>query len=247
MIQSPFHGKHETRYPKLKTSTGGKFGFRISPPLVYLVLLFSIPLLTGGCPGAIAHERQLYVLEAARRLQPVEIPAEGVLEVRRFSIDTAFATRNLVYRLDEFQYETDHYRQYLISPSVMITERTRDWLAQAGVFERVLPSGSRVAPTHTLEGSITALYGDFTDPGEPVAVMEIRFFLLGNIRPRENVLFAQTYRAATPLRDRTGEAFIEAMDLSLAAILTRLEADLRLALYNLPADEPPAAMNARSP
>jgi cholesterol transport system auxiliary component len=183
----------------------------------------------GSCASGRSYEEQYYILEAARPGEPGQAVAES-LEVRRFSVDTAFAVKSLVYRLDEFEYETDYYRRFLIAPGVMMTEKVREWLATSGLFRRVLPSGSSIEPVYTLEGNVTALYGDFSDDSAPAAVVEIRFFLVQNAPREENVVFAQTYRAATPVQDRTAEIFVEALNRSLVEILTRLEADLRKAL-----------------
>lgn len=203
---------------------------RAHAPDVLASCLFSLVLIAGGCAGGTAHDKQYYILEAARPGEAIQPPIDASLEVHRFSVDVAFSTKGLVYRLDEFEYETDAYRQFLIAPGIMITERTRDWLADSGLFGRVLPVSSRVAADYTLEGNVTALYGDFSNESAPAAVVEIRFFLLENTDPTETVAVAQTYRAATPVRDRTAEVFVEALDRSLADILARLEADLQKVL-----------------
>lgn len=191
---------------------------------------FLLALIAGGCAGSTTYDKQYYIFEAARPGEAGPTPLDGSLEVHRFSVDAAFAGKGLVYRLDEFKYEMDAYRQFLIAPGTMVTERTRDWLADSGLFARVLTVGSRVIPDYTLEGNVTALYGDFSDESAPAAVMEIRFFLLENAEGDEIVTFAHTYRAAVPVQDRTTAVFVEALNRSLADILARLEADLRKVL-----------------
>jgi cholesterol transport system auxiliary component len=193
-------------------------------PCLCLVFLGSF---AGGCATGSSGEKQQYILEAVRPGEAVQPVVEGSLEVHRFSVDAAFATRNLVYRLGRFEYETDYYRQFLIAPGTMITEQTRDWLADSGLFTRVLPMGSRLAPGYTLEGNVTSLYGDFSKGSTSAAIIEIRFFLLDNANGTEEVAFARTYRIATPVQDRTAEIFVDALNRSLADILTRLEADLK--------------------
>ncbi len=184
-------------------------------------------LIAGGCAGGPSHKEQYFILEAVREDNPARPASDGSLQVHRFSIDTAFATKNLVYRLGEFKYEEDYYRQFLISPGTMITEKTRVWLADSGLFNTVLPVGSRIVPTYTLEGNITALYGDFLDESAPTAVMEIRFFLVKIAEGQESVVFARTYRAASAVPSRTTDAFVNALNQSLVEILTCLEADLQ--------------------
>ncbi len=217
---------------------GGWGLFRISN-FVLRICLCGFAL--AGCAAPAAYEKTYYILKAARQAAPVEAHTDATLEVRRFSVDAAFADKGLVYRLDEFKYESDYYHQFLIAPGIMITEKTRAWLADSGLFAHVLPAGSRPQATYTLEGSVTALYGDFTNESAPTAVMEIRFFLLSNTDAWETVAFAETYRAATPVPARTADALVAALNESLTEILTRLEADLQRTL----ADKTDTAAAAR--
>jgi len=192
--------------------------------------LLAVASFAGGCAGSSDRNEQHFILEAVRQGDPVQPVADGSLEVHRFSIDAAFMTKSLVYRLGEFKYEADYSRQFLIPPGTMITDRTRDWLADSGLFRIVLPVGSRIVPTYTLEGNVTALYGDFADEAAPSAVMEIRVFLLENAGGQEKVVFSQVYRAACPVPSRATGDFIDALNRSLVEILMRLEADLPKAL-----------------
>jgi len=182
-------------------------------------------LAMGGCGEGTA-AKEYFMLDVAREAEPVPARSDATVEVRRFSINTAYASRNLVYRLGDFQYEPDYYRQFMISPAMMITEVTRHWLAGAGLFKQVLPPGTPAVPTYTLQGIVTALYGDFTDKAAPTAVVRIRFFLVRHVESTDTVLFSQSYRTAGPLPDRTGPALIEAFSKDMVEILTGLEADL---------------------
>jgi cholesterol transport system auxiliary component len=201
---------------------------RVSPVLAFSCFwLLCIGLVAGGCATGTSREERDFILEAARQGEPLRPIAEGSLEVHRFSVDAEYAGKNLVYRIGEFEYEVDYYRQFLIAPGAMITERTRDWLADSGLFSQVLPLGSRIAPDYTLEGNVTALYGDFAKGSAPAAVMEIRLFLLDNTGGTEKVAFAETYRSATPVTERTAEVFVQALNQSLVDILGRFERDVQ--------------------
>jgi len=196
----------------------------------HIVGAATVALIVVGCAAGPSYQEQYFILDAARQGSPVQPVSDGSLRVHRLSVDAAFATKNLVYRLDEFRYEADAYRQFLILPGVMITEKTRDWLADAGLFHTVLPLVSRVVPTYTLEGNVTALYGDFTNESSPTAAMEIQFFLVTTTDGAERVLFSHVYRAASPVSSRATMDFVNAMNRSLAEILTHLEADLQKVL-----------------
>jgi cholesterol transport system auxiliary component len=201
--------------------------------LVYLALLFTGLLLSGCGQGALA-ERKYYVLDAVRAGPPDAVHTDATLRLRRFNVDEAFAGRSLVYRVDEFRYEPDYYRQFLVLPGVMITEEARDWLADSGLFARVTAVGSRVESTYLLEGNVIELYADFARKAPPEAIVEIRFFLLAGPEAGESVALSQTYRAATPISAQTAEAVVEALSKSLADILTRLEADIAKVLARPP-------------
>lgn len=183
----------------------------------------------AGC-HARTYDKRHYILEASRPDAPVEASSDAVLEVRRFAIDAAFADKGLVYRRDEFVYESDFYHEFLVTPAVMVTERTRLWLARSGLFQRVLTLGSRVQPDYTLEGDITALYGDFRDQAAPQAVMELHCFLLAKDDPDKTVVWGNVYKASVPLDGETADALVQAFDRCLVQILERLEQDLRESL-----------------
>lgn len=189
------------------------------------VVLAAFAVALGGCARD-SYDRQCYVLGAARERAPVEARIDGALEVRRLSVDAAFSGKCFVYRVAEHEYEPDYYHQFLVPPGILLTDKTRQWLSDCGLFERVLPADTRLEPTYTLEGSVAALYGDFTDESASQAVLEIRYFLLNSGGDAETVVFTETYRAATPIPEKTAAAFVGALDNCLAEILTRLEADL---------------------
>jgi cholesterol transport system auxiliary component len=215
------HGNKRLRWRDMDSAV------RTSRLLVFLCsCLPAIALVVGGCASGPSNEEQYFILETVRQGSPAQPADDGSLQVHRFSVDAAFAVKNLIYRLGESKYETDYYRRFLISPGTMIAEKTRAWLTDSGLFPTVLPVGSRVVPTYTLEGNVTALYGDFSPESTPTAVMEIRFFLVKNAEDAESILFSRTYRAASAVPSQATRDFIDAMNRSLAEILTRLEADL---------------------
>jgi len=188
--------------------------------LIVLAVVFS------GC-GVDPSSRHYYILDAARRAAPAETDSEIVLEVQRFTTDSAFASKQLVYRKTEFEYESDFYDEFLIPPAAMLTEKTRNWLAQSGLFARVLDPGSYTKPTHTLQANITGLYVDVRDKKTPTAVMQIRLFLTPQQPAEKLVIFAQTYNASVDVEAKTAEAFVQGFNRCLEQILTDLEKDLR--------------------
>ena len=184
-------------------------------------------LALAGCAGSPSIHSRFYMLQAQRHVVPTVAQGKGILVVCRFTIDAAYAGRGLVYRLHEHRYESDAYNEFLISPTVMITEKTRDWLAESGLFAQVVGTGSGVEATHRIEANITALHGDFRDKNAPKAVVEVRFFLLrteSGIDPE--VVLGKPYRAACDVKTADSEGLVAGFDDCLQAILTELENDL---------------------
>ncbi len=197
--------------------------------LAFSASLASFVVLSGCGQSGVAN-RKYYLLDTARQGPAASVHSDATLRVRRFDVDQAFATRQLVYRVEATRYEPDFYDQFLVPPGIMIADKTRDWLADSGLFRRVTSTGSPLEAVYVLEGNILDLYADFTTGATPRAVMEIRFFLLAAPDANEAVPLAKTYRAESSLAARTPNAVVGALSNDLADILTRLEADIAKAL-----------------
>jgi cholesterol transport system auxiliary component len=196
--------------------------------------LFGLAFTLSGCFQDATADRKYYVLDAVREGGPAKVHTDATLRIRRFNVDEAFAGRQLTHRLDEFRYESDYYHQFLVLPGIMITEETRDWLADSNLFGRVTSVGSRVESTYMLEGNVIDLYADFTNKSAPMAIVAIRFFILMGPDANETVILAQTYKAEAPISANTAEAVVEAFSKSLDDILARLEIDVEKTLARKP-------------
>ena len=183
-----------------------------------------VSMVLSGCGSRAAFNQRNFLLEASRNRPQRKTSKDIVLGVQSFNVDMTFSTKSFVYRKGPSEYETDFYNQFLISPNDMITEKTRSWLSESGLFKLVLEPGSYAEATHSLEGNIIALYGDFRDKSSPKATMKIRFFLVK--LSGKSVVFGKTYEVVSKVGDRTVESLVEAFDGCLGQILTELEKDL---------------------
>ena len=89
-----------------------------------------------------------------------------------------FEGKELVYRMGDTRYESDFYNAWFLSPSAMLTQQMQDWLRHARLFERVVATSSYMDATHILEGTVTALYGDYRQEGGHKAVVGIQIVLI---------------------------------------------------------------------
>jgi ABC-type uncharacterized transport system auxiliary subunit len=192
------------------------------PRLCLALIVLSIIIL--GC-GQKSYNKHYYLLDVSRDMPVLEKQNDVILQVQRFTIDSAFESKGLVYRKSEFEYETDFYNEFIIAPAENITEKTRNWLIESGAFKNVLDAGSYIEPTHTLTANITALYCDFREASSPTATMEIRFFVIAKDAYEEAIVFSKTYNAAIQIKSNDTKSMIEAMDRCLKNILNKLDND----------------------
>jgi cholesterol transport system auxiliary component len=199
---------------------------RVWPHCLLCLIAVLFAFTSCGCFPRTADDRRYYILDATRQGKPAGVRSDAVLRLRRFEVDAAFSTRQLVYRIEEFRYESDYYNQFLVSPGVMIMTETRDWLEDSGLFARVSATNGRLAAAYTLEGNVRALYADFTNKAGSMGIVEVRFVLLEDANAEGSAVLSRTYRATSPIFVRTAEAVVEAFSRSLQEILAQLENDM---------------------
>lgn len=187
--------------------------------------LILILLTSAGC-GSAPYNKRYYILDANRHSKAKKTCSDIILDVRTFTIDSAFDSKGLVYRKGEFEYEADFYNEFLVSPATMITEKTRSWLSQSGLFARVLDKAGYSEASHILEGNITSLYIDFREKASPLAIVEMRIFLVADATAKESLILGKTYKSSSSPRSGAAEDLVEAFDHCLEEILTDLEKDL---------------------
>ena len=194
---------------------------RLVLPCVSVMTVLSV----SGCNDE-ALTTNYYALHIERRAVPSARQSPIHLEVRHFTVDSAYASKELMYRQGPLAYQIDHYHRLIIAPGQMITEKTRTWLLQSGLFARVLDPGSLSTPTHFLEGNVTAFYGDFRVKDAPAAVVEIRLFLIEHKPAGESILLSETYASRVPLKTFDAPGLVAGYNTCVEKILIRLETDL---------------------
>lgn len=183
-----------------------------------------------GCFQKQEFQRHRYRIDA-RRPQTDRIEPDGqILKLEPFSIDPAFSGTGVVNKLSENEYEKSFYEEYLSPPARMISEQTRRWMDDSGLFARVLPPASTIQPTHLLQGHISRLYADTANPGKAFQQLEISLYLVSGLGKNRQILFDKTYAVAGPMAAKTGPAYFEALEKGLAQILAQFEGDVAAAL-----------------
>lgn len=186
---------------------------------------------TAGCVNVSVDrgqlERRYFVLDVTPEKVPAGANSAGVLKVSNVRVAPRYDGKSFVYRTDDMSYETDYYNQFLVPPGAMLTGEVRQALIQANVFHYVVDSDSHLQATHRLEGTVDALYGDFSDKTSPEAVLAVSFLLSLEDAAGPKVVFQKRYQQTVPVKKRTPEALVRGWNEGLETILGSLIADLR--------------------
>jgi cholesterol transport system auxiliary component len=196
-------------------------GFTWVVPLALLVL--------SGCVSLAKSfpDKHYYALDVTRQGEP-GVPVSGaVLDVRGLFVSPRFEGKELVYRTGDTRYESDFYNAWFVSPSAMLTQQMQDWLRQARLFEDVVATPSYLDATHMLEGTVTALYGDFRQQGGQKAVVGIHIVLIEDSPTRTAMVFQRDYQQMVELTETSPDELTRGWNQGLQQIFMALEEDLR--------------------
>jgi cholesterol transport system auxiliary component len=174
-------------------------------------------------------EKHYFVIEMPRSADPSESTGDRILSVANLRISPRYADRSFVYRTSDAGYESDFYNQFLTSPDTMISEELRKGLEASREFKYVLGPSDPQQPNYTLEGSVNALYGDFRNPKQPAAVLEIEFFVYNENSNNAGIVTQKRYTKSVALSEKSPEALVKGWDQALAEIVSALAADLKAA------------------
>lgn len=205
-------------------------------------------LVSWGLTGCLNFSKEFpdktyYALEVLRQgLDPVAQP-RTILKVKKFRVLPRFEGTGLVYRTGEYRYESDYYHDWFVPPNGMVTQQVQDWLAAAGLFEHVLGQGSAGDETHLLEGTVTALYGDYRNPGVPKAVVGLQVVLFDEGLDHPGILMQREYQRDVAMPSATPEALMQGWNDALRLILAALEEDVKKAIAT-PAPAPQSSAPA---
>jgi cholesterol transport system auxiliary component len=202
-------------------------------PPVLVVSLGLLIALASGCGTQRAYDYRYFVLSVEHEAAAPTAAGTDVLKIRNFRISDRYNRTELTYRTGEMSIESDYYRRYIVPPESLVTEETRRWLQAGRIFSQVLDATSRASAQFSLEGNVSALYGDFRPelaPGPFKAVIEIQFVLIDERKADNTVVFHQSYRSEQPVSRPATDELIQGLNLALKDILTRMESDLKKTL-----------------
>jgi cholesterol transport system auxiliary component len=161
-------------------------------------------------------EKRSFVLDVGEPQQETADTGTIVLRINKFRVSPLFAGRAMVYRVADLQYESDFYAEWFVAPGTLVTQQAHHWLSNLPGVQLVVMGTNHVEPTHLLEGTVTAFYGDFR--AAPRAVLGLELHMMDVLHER-HTSFRRTYRQDVPLSDPSSEALARGLTEALRAVL----------------------------
>lgn len=142
------------------------------------------------------------------------------LRVEPFAIASPYEGKPMVYRFSEARFEADFYNEYLIAPRRMLMQQSIDWLRRAGYDA----SSQHARDAYVLHAKVGRLYGDFREPQQPRAVLDIAYALIAPDGGK--VLLEQHHTLEVPIADASAESVARGLGSALGQSLAQLHAAL---------------------
>ena len=148
------------------------------------------------------------------------------LRMGNVRVAPAFASEELVSRMDEVRFTPDFYNRFIAEPGPMLGAGMAQWLDQAGPFRAVAQPGGAAPAQYALEASVTELYGDFRPGRAPAAVLSVQFTLVDVSGAAPQVVLERTIGRRVELPQATPEALVRGYGTALGGILAELAPQL---------------------
>ena len=192
-----------------------------------IVMLLS--LLTG-CLGLGSKDEgdddspHYYIIDVDRGAIAKNFEKARVLLIKPVKITSHFRGQNVVFRIDENEYQRQMTHQFFSEPEEMFTGQVQRWLQKSGLFSQVI-TGEADADM-VLEVAVTKLYGDKREQFSPQAVMEMQFFLMSADESNQQLLFQTGLRIDIDIEETTAPNVVKGWKQGLEELLATVEDDL---------------------
>lgn len=197
------------------------------PLSMALFLLTSLGLQTGCVSLSKPYvAKQAYAIEVDVPTEPVGMFPDQMLRVRQIRVATPYDDTSMMRRHSDGTYHRDFYNVYVAPPGALLTGQTTRYLRASGPYPIVTDSGSLVMPDLVLEGRVTRLLADDSQPQGPHAVIEAHFFLIDESTEAATVVMQESYTARIALSDNSPATLAKALSQAWAEVLGSLADDL---------------------
>ena len=192
------------------------------------IILSLVSFLITGCFNfkKTYPEKHQFLLDVQPRSVITSDRDASSLLIRTLNVSPLYENKGFVYLKGEHMYVSDFYNEFFIEPGPMLTEAVRKWLSGSGIFANVTSIPGEIVPDYILEGTVTSLYGDYSQENRYYAVIGIQFFLISEATAASEIVFQKHYQHNIPFNTNTPQALVNAWNTGLKEMLTEFEKNL---------------------
>ena len=189
-------------------------------------------LLTCACASKLPRTPETFTIDPPAQRQAPAATATRVVSLRRVEVVPTYAGSELVYRVSEHGIERDPYASLAAPPAWILTSAIRGYLRDADFIRDVVAAGEGVPIDAEIEPALTELFGDFSNPAEPAAVLSLHFRVLARAAgsPTTREVLLKNYTRRIVLAQRTAAAVVAAWNRALGEVMGEFLADLEAVL-----------------
>ena len=193
---------------------------RILPLLLILLLI--------GCSGLKRKypERNYFTFDVVEEITVKEGDGENYLKIERADVNPAYMHRDFNYRIGTDEFISDYYNQFYRPVGALLSSEIYKWLSNSALFRDVLPVNTLLDAKYLLDSKLIDIYGDYRNPEDPRAVLNMQFFLIDDSTDTPKITYTNVYNQSVPISGRTPVALVEGWNRALKNILTDFEKDL---------------------
>ncbi len=154
-----------------------------------------------------------------------------VIRLVGFNVAPAYDSNRIIYRDQSFKRNAYFYYKWQTNPGDMITHLLCRDMRSSGLFLAVLPSDSKLQPTHLLEGIVDEFFEwDMDESWKAVLTVTITLTSHNGLDSGKGILFQKSYHVAKPTGQRCPEALVEAMSQAMSELSRGVIEDVYYAL-----------------
>ena len=193
------------------------------------VVLLVTALLLGACAGSGSPKDTItyYTLEYAVPEATGRKPLPVAVRMERFSVSPIYNSTAIIYRDKSYERSAYVYYRWRANPGDLVSQFLARDLRMSGLFQGVVPEGSRLRGSYLLEGSVEEfLERDYRERWD--AVLTVGITLLAENEPdiSRRVVFQKSYTVTAPCLRKHPSALAEAMSNAMSRLSCDIQSDI---------------------
>ena len=188
---------------------------------IIFALLCGLLVLSLGCLDIRRPTKNIefYSLEYAPPKMPALPQIPAVLRIERFSVAPPYNSNRILYRDSSLTRNEYVYYKWRSTPGELVAHFLGRDMRQSGLFKAVIPSESRIASSHMIEGSVEEFL-EWDTLEDWKAILSISVTLLEENRSdiTGRVLFQKTYRTEKKCAQKNPQALAAAMSQAMSEL-----------------------------